>query len=140
MIHNNGNNLLKRRKALFCYPVGMDHQEYMHWLRHSTPNHPNYEPVARSYLNAAGVEEVLFLPSSTWDYADWLEATTDHRIADWVIAADKLDRDDYTLSHILWYWLWNDECDRFRSGLPTPHPYPPTGYDGWADEYHDKTA
>ncbi|TCP38787.1 hypothetical protein [Rhodovulum marinum] len=129
---------LNRRKALLCYPVGMDHKDYMHALRHKTPNHPYYEPEARSYPNASGVEELIFLPASTWAYADFLEANTDIRIADWVIEADELKRDDYTIAHILWFWLWENECDRFRNGLTTPHDMPPMGYEGWADEFHEK--
>ncbi|MCV6545683.1 MAG: hypothetical protein OIF56_00095 [Cohaesibacter sp.] len=72
-----------------------------------------------------------------WDYADWLEETVDEvSIAEWVVHCDKNPCEGYTLSHQLMYWLWFDECNRFRAGDPTPNPYPPMGYEGWADEFH----
>jgi len=114
----------------------MDHQQYIQSLRRA-PNSPNYEILARSYKNALGIDELIFLHRVTWDYVDWLEANTENSFADWVVHTDKNPSEGFTLSHLLSYWLWFDECNRFRQGMPTPCDYPPLGYEGWADEYHE---
>lgn len=118
---------------------GMKHTEFMHYLRHRTPNTSGYEPLPRIYRNAKGIEEIIYLPRCWWSYVDWAEANTDIDFAVWVVHCDQNPFDDWTLSHLLMYWLWLDECNRFREGLPTPDPYPPMGYQGWADEYHSRS-
>lgn len=109
----------------------------MHYIRNRTPNGFGYDVISRTYKNAKGLDEVVWLNRSYWDYADWLEIEEpDVSIADWVIHCDKNAVEGYTLSHQLMNWLWIDECNRFRQGLPTPNPYPPMGYEGWAEEVH----
>lgn len=111
----------------------------MHHIRNRTPNGFSYDVVPRTYKNAKGLDEVVWLNRSYWDYAEWLEIeAVDVDIAEWVIHCDKNPVDGYTLSHQLMYWLWTDECGRFRQGLPTLNPYPPMGYEGWADEFHGR--
>ena len=66
----------------------MDHQQYIQSLRRA-PNSPNYEILARSYKNALGIDELIFLHRVTWDYVDWLEANTENSFADWVVHTDK---------------------------------------------------
>ena len=117
----------------------MNHQEFMRSLRR-VPNHPNNKIVARTYKNAKGADELIFLHQVHWDYVEWLEARGDIDFAEWVIHCDNNPVEDFTLSHLLMYWLWEDECIRFREGMPTPHPYPPMGYEGWADQHHGRTA
>ena len=114
----------------------MNHQEYIHWLRTGLPNHWSYEIETRPYKNAKGVDAMIFLPHVYWEYVDWLDAEGETKFADWVVHCDKTPFEDCCLSYLLFYWLWYDECERFRQGLPTPNPYPPMGYEGWADEYH----
>ncbi|WP_037226941.1 hypothetical protein [Roseobacter sp. GAI101] len=105
----------------------------MNFLRGGTPSTANYDPVARVYKNASGIDEIIHLHRCYWAYVDWLEATTDIKFINWVVHCDKNPSEGYTLSHLLMYWLWTDECDRFRAGLPTPNPYPPMGYEGWGN-------
>ncbi len=109
----------------------MNNQAYMHHLRHRVPNHPDYHPESRGVALPNGATELITLPKSTWDYADWLEARTPIRMTDWVAEAKALSNPTYTLSHIIWYWLYHNECDRFRAGEGTPNPCPPQGYQGW---------
>jgi hypothetical protein len=106
----------------------MNHQEFMTYLRDQTPENRDDIPTPRAYKNARGVDEIIHLHESYWDYVDWLETTTDIKFADWVVHCDKNPAEDYTLSHLLMYWLWTDECGRFRVGLPTPSSTPPIGY------------
>lgn len=130
------NMILKRREALLCYSGGMNQQEYMHWLSTALPNHWSYETVARPYKNAKGVDEMIFLTPANWDYVDWLEAKDGADFGEWVVHCDQNPFDNWCLSFLLMYWLWKDECGRFRQGLPTPNSFPPMGYEGWADEHH----
>lgn len=124
--------------GIFCYNTCMDHQEYMQWLRHHSPSSQGFDIQSRPYKNSEGVEELIFMHHNYWEYVDWLEQNSDIDFADWVVHSCKNPCEGYTLSHLLMYWLWFDECGRFRQGLPTPHSYPPRGYKGWGDE--DKTA
>lgn len=100
----------------------------------SLPNHPDYKPVKRFYKNASGVDEMIIMTQSHWDYVEWLENTTEIKFADWVIHCDKNPFEDHPISELLIYWLWVDECARFKEGLDTPTPFPPVGYKGWGDE------
>lgn len=113
----------------------MVRREHKQSLRH-VPNHPSYKVVARVYKNAKRVDEVIWLHQCYWQYVDLLETQGEISFAEWVVHCDNNPFEDWTLSHLLMYWLWSDECGRFREGLPTPKPYPPLGYEGWADEYH----
>lgn len=110
----------------------MNHREFMHDMRHRLPNAPAYKVETRAYKNASGVDEMIHLPKSWWDYVDWADPNTDIDFAAWIIHCDQNQTEGYTLSHQLWYWLWTDHCNRFRNGDPTPNPYPPMGYEGWA--------
>jgi hypothetical protein len=112
----------------------MNHQEYMTHMRTRTPSLPTYDVVGRAYKNTQGIDEIIYLHRCNWDYVEWLEANTEIRFAEWVVHCDDNPSEGYTLSHLLMYRLWTDECNRFREGLPTPHPYPPAGYEGWGDQ------
>lgn len=100
-------------------------------MRTKTPNAPSYDVIGRAYKNAKGVDEIIHLQRSYWDYVEWLESTTEIKFADWVVHSGNNPVEGYTLSHLLMYWLWKDECNRFRESLPTPNSYPPMGYEGW---------
>lgn len=118
----------------------MNHSEFMHYIRNQTPSGRGFDVVPRTYKNAVGVDEVVWLNRSYWKYADWLQDTEEEvDIAEWVIHCDKNNVAGYTLSHQLMFWLWTDECNRFRQGLKTPNTYPPMGYEGWADEFHSNS-
>lgn len=114
----------------------MNHHEYLRDIRTRSQNTENNEIEARPYKNAKGVDELIYLTKGYWNYVDWAEANTDIDFQTWVVHCDNNPVEDFTLSHLLMYWLWTDECNRFRAGDPTPHPCPPRGYEGWADEYH----
>lgn len=112
----------------------MDHHAYMRSLR-ASPNAVEYDIITRVYKNAAGIDEIIFLHRGYWDYVDWLTKNTeDFDFSEWVIHTDKNPCKGYTLSHVLMYLLWEDECERFRNGADPYKPYPPMGYEGWADD------
>lgn len=121
-------------RARLWYPECMSFQEYMHWMRTGTPNHWSYEIVAKPYKNAEGVDEIISMMRCNWDYVDWLEANSEIKFAEWVIHCDKNPWENMCLSNLLMYWLWLDECNRFKEGLPTPNAYPPMGYVGWGEK------
>ncbi|MCG8405203.1 MAG: hypothetical protein MI923_08410 [Phycisphaerales bacterium] len=121
---------------MLCYSTFMDNRKYLADLRRRMPNRPSHKIEARSYKNASGVDELIYLPTGYWNYVEWAEKNTEIDFADWVVHCDTNPSEGFCLSHLLMYWLWTDECNRFRQGLPTPHPYPPMGYEGWADEFH----
>ena len=112
----------------------MNQIEFLNYLRHGLPNSPEYEIEPRVYKNAKGVDEIIHLTRNYWRYVDWADQNTDIDFANWVIHCDQNPTAGYTLSHQLMYWLWTDECNRFRQSHPTPHPYPPMGYESWASE------
>ena len=112
----------------------MDHHAYMRSLR-ASPNASEYEIATRVYKNASGVDALIYLHQGYWDYVDWLTQNADgFDFGEWVIHYDKTPCEGYTLSHVLMYLLWEDECERFRFGTEKYKPYPPMGYEGWADE------
>lgn len=117
----------------------MDHQQFMQTLRRA-PNAPSYEIVSRIYKNASGVDEIIWLNRGYWEQVDWLESRGDIDFSEWVVHCDNNPFEDWALSSLLMYWLWLDECNRFRENLPTFKPYPPMGYEGWADEYHARSG
>lgn len=88
----------------------MDH------IRRDAPYHPSYDVIARAYKNASGIDEMIYLHRVCWDHVDWLEANTDINFADWVVHCANNPAPDFTLSHLLQYWLWVDECNRHRNG------------------------
>lgn len=114
----------------------MNQQEFLHHIRHCTPNADAYDIEARAYKNTHQIDALIHLPKSYWDYIEWAEKNTEINFANWVVHCDNNPCEGYTLSHQLMYWLWTDECNRFRVGDPTPNSYPPMGYEGWADEFH----
>ena len=117
----------------------MDNKEYLDGLRRRAPNHENYEIEARPYKNAKGIDELIYLQKGYWRYAEWLEESINEvSIAEWVVHCDMNPCEGFSLSHLLMYWLWEDHCNRYRAGDPTPYSYPPMGYEGWADEFHSK--
>jgi hypothetical protein len=116
----------------------MDNKAYLDDLRRRSPNLETYYIEARPYQNAKGVDELIFLQRGYWRYVAWAEENTDITFSEWVVHCDQNPIEDWSLSHQLMYWLWDDHCNRFRQGLPTPDPYPPLGYEGWAEEFHSK--
>lgn len=116
----------------------MNQREFLSDLRQRSPNDEVYDIEARAYKNAKGIDELVYLQQGYWHYVAWAEKNTDIDFAEWVIHCDKNPFEDFSLSHLLMYWLWDDHCNRFRQGLPTPNSYPPLGYEGWADEFHSK--
>lgn len=94
----------------------MNHQQYMNDLRRSPPYHPGYDVIARAYKNAKGIDELIHLHRTSWQYVDWLEANDHISFADWVIHCDNHPSPGFTLSHLLQYWLYEDECYRWESG------------------------
>ncbi len=116
----------------------MNHFEYMRHLREIEAGHPDAAPVARPYPNRSGVDTLIHLPQATWDYVDWLERRGDIVFADWVLHCEATPCEGYTLSHLLFYWLWLDECRRHRYGLPTPTNVKPTGYEEYGEAANDR--
>ena len=125
--------------ASLCYHHDMDNKKYLDDLRRRSPNAKSYQIEARPYKNAKGVDELIYLQAGYWRYVEWAEANTEIDFAEWVIHCDKTPCEGFSLSHLLMYWLWTDECNRFRQGEPTPKPYPPMGYEGWADQFHSQS-
>lgn len=117
----------------------MDNKHYLDDLRRRSPNLPCYEIEARPYKNAQGVDALIYLQRGYWDYVTWAEKNTEIDFADWVIHCDKNPFEDWPLSKLLMYWLWTDQCNRFRAGEQIHKPYPPMGYEGWADEFHARS-
>jgi hypothetical protein len=115
----------------------MNHLEFMHHLRKQEALNPAHAPTARTYPNNAGVDALIHLPESMWDYVDWLEARGDIDFSAWVIHCEKTPCEGYTLSHLLMYWLWLDECRRHRAGLPTPNAILPAGYEAYGEAAND---
>ena len=97
-------------------------------VRHleGTPAHSDYEPVARIYKNAFGIDETIILHQNYWNYFDWLIKQGED-MDEWVQECD-LYRDDKSLSENLMEWLYWDECERHRKGLNVPSEMPPYGY------------
>ncbi len=124
-----------RSNVLSCFH--MNHIEYMHHLRDMQARRPDSPPVARTYKNAAGADELIYLPSTTWEYVDWLEARGDIDFAAWVLHCEANPAESFTLSHLLFYWLWRDLCGRHRKGLPTPTNVKPEGYEEYGEAAND---
>lgn len=120
----------------------MKYQDYIHHITHRSPNRTSYEPLTRFYKNSKGIDTAIVLQRVYWEYVDWLEARGDIVFEEWVIHCElnPIKEEDLALSETLMYWLWRDECNRFRDGLPTHSPCPPMGYEGWADQYHKHKA
>lgn len=78
------------------------------------------------------------LPQAHWDYVDWLVEVIEIDLNEWIVVCDQ-NRGDKSLVENFMYWLWWDECDRFRRRCKTPNLYPPMGYEGWADEHHSRS-
>ncbi|QFT63783.1 hypothetical protein [Roseivivax sp. THAF30] len=109
----------------------MDHLRKMHERRPDSP------PTPRTYENSAGADELIFLPASTWDYVDWLEARGDIDFQTWVLHCEANPTAEMTLSHLLFYWLWLDQCRRHRYGLHTPTNVKPEGYEEYGESAND---
>lgn len=109
----------------------MNQREFLQNLRSRSPNAETYEIEARAYKNAKGIDELIYLQRGYWDYIAWAEQNTDIDFSHWVVHCDNNPSEGFTLSHLLMYWLWNDHCNRFRAGDPTPDSFPPMGYEGW---------
>ncbi|MFV1581415.1 hypothetical protein VWY06_10385 [Phaeobacter sp. JH20_10] len=84
--------------------------------------------VSRNYKNHHGIDELIMLPQCYWDYTDWLEQQGDISFDEWVNHCSQNPHEDWSLSHLLMYWLWMDMSIRHREGLPTPTSMPPEGH------------
>ena len=98
----------------------MNHQEYVRCLRASETISDAYQVVSRGYPNICGAQELIFLPQKYWDYADWLEEGGNINFAEWVLHCDKHPHEGMVISHLLMYWLWLDECNRWIYDDPRP--------------------
>lgn len=105
----------------------MNNTEFMHYLRNLDEADGFNKPLSRFYKNHLGVDELITLPASYWDYVVWLEDRGDSDIGEWVIHCGKHPFEDWTTSHLLMYWLWMDDCGRHEQGLPTYRDVPPDG-------------
>ena len=107
----------------------MNHLDYVRSIRRREGDHPNYRLEARTYKNAAGMTQLIYLPLTVWDYVEWLEVEDGVDFQDWVVHCELNPCKGFTLSHLLHYWLWLDECGRHRYGLTTPNGVKPEGYE-----------
>lgn len=96
-----------------------------------------HRPVTRNYPNGQSVEMLIHLPQSTWDYADWLEARGVISIQAWVAHCHANPSPGFTLSHLLMYWFWLDQCRRYRNGDDLPHKEVPDGYEAYGEAAND---
>ena len=114
----------------------MDNQWYLNDLRERTDGSAKQQIEARPYKNAKGVEELIFLLKETWAYVEWLEENDAIDFAQWVVHCDNNPVETFCLSHLLMFWLWDDECYRHKLGLPTPTQNPPAGFDEHISRLH----
>lgn len=115
----------------------MNHIQYLHHLREFEAKNPNHAVQARAYINAAGADELIFLPQSMWEYVDWLEARGYIDFQVWVLHCEANPVETFTLSHLIMYWLWLDDCRRHRYGLPTHTNVLPEGYEAYGEAAND---
>ena len=115
----------------------MAQTDYMRDLLARSAEHPQLRPVARCYRNAAGTDVLIHLPQSYWDYVDWLEARNLIDFQYWVTHTDQHPFEDWSLSQLLMYWLWLDECRRYRCGDETMTNLPPEGYEAHGEAAND---
>ena len=120
---------------LSCYY--MNHIEFRKYLEDQAERHPVYKLITRLYKNAYGADLMVHLPQQVWDNADWLETRGDIDIGAWVIHCDQTPFDDWTVSQLMLYWLWLDECRRHRYGDPTPTNMRPEGYESYGERSND---
>ena len=80
---------------------------------------------------------MIHLPQSAWDYVDWLEVRGDIDFQSWVTHSEQHPFEDWSLSQLLMYWLWLDECRRHRNGEPTPTNVPPEGFEPYGERAND---
>jgi hypothetical protein len=114
------------------------HLKYMQWLRERNAIDPSFTTTSRTYKNLAGADELIWLPNSYWDYVDWMEERGDISFADWVIHCEKNPHEDVSISNLLLYWLWQDECSRWMNCQPTPTTKRPAGLKFWKASYGDR--
>ncbi len=113
----------------------MNHQNYVRWLREAEHLSKDYHVTSRSYPNPHGADELIFLPQNYWHYVDWLEANTDITFADWVTHCAQNPHKTTPISHLLMYWLWQDECCRWINNAPRPNGPAPKGLKLWTAKY-----
>ncbi|WP_107495982.1 hypothetical protein [Thalassobius sp. I31.1] len=113
----------------------MNHQNYVRWLREAEHLSKDYHVTSRSYPNPHGANELIFLPQNYWHYVDWLEVNTDITFADWVIHCAQNPHEATPISHLLMYWLWQDECSRWINCLPAGSDRLPKGFRFWKASY-----
>ncbi|GAA6176991.1 hypothetical protein NBRC116593_29100 [Sulfitobacter pacificus] len=115
----------------------MSHIEFMQYLQSQAGSDAQHKPVTRLYKNNAGTDVMIHLPQSYWDYVDWSEARGDIDFSYWVTHTEQNPFEDWTLSRLLMYWLWLDECRRHRLGHETPTDTPPEGYEAFGERSND---
>lgn len=112
-----------------------DHLTYMRWLHELEARQPHITVTSRSYKNTSGTDELIWLSEPYWDYVDWLEARSEISFADWVIHCEQNPHEGASLSSLLMYWLWQDECSRWMNNLPTGSDRLPKGFRFWKASY-----
>ncbi|WP_417674818.1 hypothetical protein [Pseudodonghicola sp.] len=109
----------------------------MTYLQSRVAEHPDNQPIGRIYQNSAGADVLIHLPQHYWNYVDWSEARGDIDFQHWVTHTERHPFEDWSLSQLLMYWLWLDECRRHRYGHPTPTNTPPEGYEPYGERAND---
>ena len=129
--------ILRQDGTVSCYPVVMSQVDFMRYLQSRISEHPGNKPVGRFYQNSDGGEVLIHLPQGYWNYVDWSEARGDIDFQHWVTHTEQHPFEDWSLSQLLMYWLWLDECRRHRYGHPTPTNVPPEGYEPYGERAND---
>ncbi|WP_299671312.1 hypothetical protein [uncultured Roseobacter sp.] len=109
----------------------------MQYLQSRAPEHPKYNPVARVYKNSVGADVLIHLPQGYWTFVDWAEARDEIDFQYWVIHTEQHPYEDWSLSQLLMYWLWLDQCRRHRYGHATHTNVPPEGYETYGEGAND---
>ena len=63
----------------------MNHLDYVRSIRRREGDHPNYRLEARTYKNAAGMTQLIYLPVTVWDYVEWMQIEDGIQFQDWVL-------------------------------------------------------
>ncbi|WP_181820821.1 MULTISPECIES: hypothetical protein [Rhodobacterales] len=117
----------------------MSQQKYMAYLQSKSKDRPNDPIEMRLYKNMAKADVMIHLPRSYWDFVEWVELRGDISFQDWVIHCEQTPFEDWSISELLMYWLWMDQCNRHRYGLPKPNDVLPEGYEPFGEVANDST-
>ncbi|WP_395173526.1 hypothetical protein [Roseibium alexandrii] len=116
----------------------MTQRDFMKHLLSGSPQSPIHQPLSRVYKNNHDIDTVIALPRGYWEYVDFLESRLEISFLTWVRHCDRNPFEDWSLSELLMYWLWLDQCHRFYEGLPTNKPKPPMGYERWLNQEYGR--